>query len=141
MDSNSSLAAVLQTIAKASALLSQAEAEWPEAFAVTPMLDSAPEAGAIEDLLQAATHETVTTLAFTQRELETLLARLAVRQRYAVLNRNQFDLIVNNGWSTKLVYQLHQELPSIPLLELATMLKQVSEEWAKLPPLKYKSYR
>jgi hypothetical protein len=133
-----SIGEVLQDVKAAIALLESAERAWPNALrAAFPNAES-PEASHAEELLHCATHETSNALAFLVQDIEALLARGRVRQKFAFFVPTQFQRIVERGWSTGLVQELHQELPWISLPELSAQIKHLCAEWASLPNVESK---
>ncbi|HSD39664.1 MAG TPA: hypothetical protein VLC92_19320 [Rhodocyclaceae bacterium] len=128
-----SIIEVVQDIKTAVALLESAERWWPSVMQIANQTSQGPEASQLEDLLHRATHETSNSLAFLVQDIEALLALSRVRQKFAVFTPNQFDRIVEKGWSTGLVQELHQELPSISLSELSAQIKHLLAEWSGLP--------
>ena len=127
---DNALDAVLAQIRQAQSLLSVAEQAWPHVLECA----DAPEAALLEDLLHIATHETQSHLGFLVQDIDGLLARLALRRKYAQFSHAEIDRIVAQGWSTPLVQSLHDAHPDLPLAELSAAAKELCREWAALKP-------
>jgi hypothetical protein len=136
--SNQSIGEVVKSIKAALKLLESAEHEWPSSMQVIPQ--AVPEVSQLEELFHCATHETSSTLAFLVHDIETLLARIHVRQKFAIFTPSQFNLIVDSGWSTGLIQELHQQLPAYDLLELSAQIKHLCSDWSTLPNVVFKRH-
>ncbi|MCL2310262.1 MAG: hypothetical protein FWC42_08340 [Proteobacteria bacterium] len=133
---NRPIGEVVNNIKAAIKLLESAEHEWPNAMQDVPQ--AIPEASQLEELLHCATHETSSTLAFLVRDIETLFARIRIRQEFAVFATDQVNRIVESGWSVGLVQEIHQQLPALSLPELSAQIKRLCSEWSDLPKVAFK---
>ena len=57
----------------------------------------------LNELISAATHETASTMSFLLADIRALRSRLRLRETFAEFTDDQFDTIVNHGWSLSLV--------------------------------------
>ncbi|QEN84768.1 hypothetical protein FZC33_00300 [Labrys sp. KNU-23] len=120
---------VLQNLKAAIAMLQAAEYRWEDAIEGFPKV---VETSQLEDLLHAASHETGSVLAMWVQDIETLLARIRVRERFSIFNPSQFEHIVAHGWSTSLVKELAQEFPELALPKLSAKIKSLCTAWSAL---------
>lgn len=130
---HTSLSEIVDLIEKARNLLAQAECLWPDILEQELGASNLPEVTVVEELLHMATHEEASTLAFAIQDIETLLARVAVKSKYRVFDSQQFQYIVSSGWSTRLANELHEQIPQISLPELSALIKDMCAEWNGLP--------
>jgi hypothetical protein len=87
----------------------------------------------LEERLHVVTHETCSNFGFALADIRGLLARLNLRRKYAVFDREHFQRIAEQGWSIPVVSELHQRYPSLSLRELSALVKGLSQEWGLLP--------
>jgi hypothetical protein len=130
---DSDMAAVLQDLEGAVQRLESAQGIRPAALQNLALPADAPEVGLLEELLNSATHETASSLAFLLQDIRALLRKIAARQRFPCFTVRQIERITEQGWSTPLVEELHRELPSLSLPELSALVKQLCAEWSKIP--------
>jgi hypothetical protein len=128
-----SLAEAIALIESAAALLAKAESLWPKAIDGAFPAPPPPEAALIEELLHVATHETGNTLGFMLQDMKHLLMRVALRAKYPMFDARQIDEIVQRGWSTGFIHELHASHSSMSLAELSALVKSLCTEWGRLP--------
>ena len=129
---------ILRDIKAAMALLGSAECTWEDVLQAAIPDQTSPEALLIEDLLHSATHKTFSQLAFIVHDVQALLERNRVRQKFSMFTLRQFQRILEQGWSTKLAQELHREFPLLGLAELSSQIKHLCTEWENLPKVIYK---
>jgi hypothetical protein len=132
---SSSLPEVISLIEGAATILGNAECKWERALRDANLPQDAPEFAALEERLHVVTHENRSVLELSLLEIEGLIARLNLRRKYAVFDFDRFQRITEHGWSTPLVYELHQRYSSLSLHELSALIKGLSKEWGLLPRL------
>ena len=129
---------VIDRLKQAQALLESAGASYADAFMAETGGLASVDRDQLEELLHIATHETASSLGLTLQEIFTLRQRLAIRRRYGIFTEPEFERIISQGWSTRLVRELHNSMAegSAPDQKtLSALVKAVQQEWQSIPAL------
>jgi hypothetical protein len=126
---------IIQLLKSALAELESAEAGWPSALSRVSRLPNSEESQALEELLHEATHDIGSRLGFYINDIETLIAKQQIRSRFAQYSNEQFEQIAQQGWSLKLVRELHKAIPSMSLDDHSSAVHAIRSQLSALPKL------
>lgn len=130
-----SLTDIMALLEQARGLLAKAESAWPAALANEAAGRPLPEAALLEELMHQCSHETASALALSLADIQTLVARIRLRQRYRMFALEMFESIVSSGWSAALAAELQRKMPEFTLGEVSELVKNLYAEWTRLPRL------
>ena len=125
---------VIQNLRAAITRLEAAEYRWEEAIEGFPNI---AETSQLAGLLHAASHETGSVLGMWVQDIEALLARIEVRERFSIFSPSQFEAIVARGWSTGLIKELSPHFPELGLPKLSAEVKRLCAAWSALQTVQH----
>jgi len=98
-------------------------------------LAPSPDRDIVQEAFHCATHEAATVIGFALHDIRTLIKRIEIRNNYSSFTTEEFQFIVGNSWSTKMVSELMAMLGdnhAFTLSTLSQVVKEIQHEWNSL---------
>ena len=113
-------------------ILSDVECAYEDTAAKIPQ---SPDRDILQEAFHCATHEAATVIGFALHDIQTLIQRIEVRNKFPSLTIEQFQFVVENPWSTKMVTELMGMLGDDHNFTIGTLnqaVKEIQSQWNSL---------
>ena len=135
MSAPNTIEPVFRALSDAAAALENAQRLWGEAVAAQA-LPASPELDRAAALIDGLTHDLSSEIRLGAADLQSLLARLRLRNRFSVFTPKELTTILASGWSPSLLQALQTSHSQHSLADLSTAVRELLAEWQALPPVR-----